>query len=80
MIGEAERDLNRLLEPFRRAGPQRTGDGSGLGLSIVRAVVAAHGGELDLTARAGGGLTVQVSLPAAPANVGGGHAAASTGG
>jgi signal transduction histidine kinase len=67
----AESDLDRLLEPFRRAGQQRTGDSSGLGLSIVRAVVAAHGGELDLSALADGGLIVRVRLPAARAGRGG---------
>jgi hypothetical protein len=64
----ADADLDGLLEPFRRAGQQRTGNGSGLGLSIVRAIVAAHGGELGLQALAGGGLAVRVSLPAAPAD------------
>jgi signal transduction histidine kinase len=60
-------DVEGLLEPFRRAGQQRTGTGSGLGLSIVRAIVTAHDGELGLRALAGGGLAVRVSLPAAPA-------------
>ena len=73
-----EADVGRLLEPFRRAGQQRTGDGSGLGLSIVRAIVAAHGGELDLSALADGGLTIRVSLTAAPAGRGG-HAAVGDG-
>ena len=58
-------DLGGLVEPFRRAGRQRTGTSSGLGLSIVRAIVAAHGGELGLRALADGGLAVRVSLPAA---------------
>jgi signal transduction histidine kinase len=58
-------DLGGLVEPFRRAGRQRTGTSSGLGLSIVRAIVAAHGGELGLRALAGGGLAVRVSLPGA---------------
>ena len=61
----ADTDLGGLVEPFRRAGRQRTGTSSGLGLSIVRAIVAAHGGELGLRALAGGGLAVRVSLPAA---------------
>ena len=60
-------DLAGLLEPFRRADRQRIGDSSGLGLSIVRAIVAAHGGELALRALPDGGLAVRVSLPAAPA-------------
>ena len=59
-------DLDRLVEPFHRAGQQRTGHGSGLGLSIVRAIVLAHHGELGLQALPGGGLTVRATLPAAP--------------
>jgi len=64
----ADAELDGLLEPFRRAGQQRTGKNSGLGLSIVRAIVATHGGELDLRALADGGLAVRVSLPAAGHN------------
>jgi signal transduction histidine kinase len=40
--------------------------GSGLGLSIVRAVAQAHGGEAMATPAAGGGLRVTVTLPTAP--------------
>jgi hypothetical protein len=61
----ADEELDGLLEPFRRAGQQRTGSSSGLGLSIVRAIVTAHGGDLGLRALADGGLAVRVSLPAA---------------
>jgi signal transduction histidine kinase len=59
----------RLTQPFQRLAPDRTGSetGSGLGLSIVAAVVGAHGGRLDLHARPEGGLLVTVSLPPAPA-------------
>ncbi|MBO0840302.1 MAG: HAMP domain-containing histidine kinase [Sciscionella sp.] len=61
----AER-VAELFQPFRRAGAQRTGqDGSGLGLSIVHAVVSAHGGEVRAEPVAGGGLAVIVTLPAA---------------
>jgi signal transduction histidine kinase len=66
----ADADVDGLLEPFRRAGQQRTGNSSGLGLSIVRAIVTAHGGELGLRALADGGLEVRVCLPAAPAGSG----------
>jgi signal transduction histidine kinase len=55
-----------LLEPFRRVGSERTGiaGGSGLGLSIVRSIVAAHDGDLRVRAGEHGGLRVEVSLPA----------------
>jgi signal transduction histidine kinase len=57
----------QLALPFKRLSPDRTGsqNGHGLGLSIVAAIAAAHGGSLDLHARAEGGLRVQITLPAA---------------
>jgi len=59
-------DLPGLFEPFRRGGRERTGArGSGLGLSIVRAVCDAHGGTVAADALDGGGLEVTVTLPAA---------------
>jgi signal transduction histidine kinase len=61
-----EAAAERLLEPFQRVA--RRGDGpagAGLGLSIVRSVVAAHGGTVALQPRAGGGLCVAVRLPGA---------------
>jgi signal transduction histidine kinase len=59
-------DVPGLFEPFRRGGRERTGGrGSGLGLSIVRAVCDAHGGAVSAIAQPGGGLAVTVTLPAA---------------
>jgi signal transduction histidine kinase len=59
-------DVPGLFEPFRRGGRERTGArGSGLGLSIVRAVCDAHGGTVSAIAQPGGGLAVTVTLPAA---------------
>jgi signal transduction histidine kinase len=61
-----EGDVPGLFEPFRRGGRERTGArGSGLGLSIVRAVCDAHGGSVSAVALSGGGLEVTVTLPAA---------------
>ncbi len=56
-----------LFEPFRRLSRDRTGGGrgAGLGLSIVRSVARAHGGDVAAAARDSGGLTVEVELPAA---------------
>jgi signal transduction histidine kinase len=55
----------QLAQPFRRLGAERTGSerGVGLGLSIVAAIAAAHGGALALIARPEGGLRVEVRLP-----------------
>lgn len=66
-----QRDVDRLTRPFERLGADRTGseNGSGLGLSIVAAIAAAHGGRLDLVARPQGGLRVSIALPYVPAEV-----------
>lgn len=61
-IGDAEKPL--VLERFRRGIASGKTVGSGLGLSIVSKVVAAHRGQLALIDRAGGGLSVEISLPA----------------
>jgi two-component system sensor histidine kinase VanS len=55
-----------LTEPFRRGTGRVHADhvGAGLGLTIVRSIVAAHDGELVLAPRPGGGLRVIVRLPA----------------
>jgi signal transduction histidine kinase len=61
----APEDVARLAEPFERLGrhaPADTGR-AGLGLSIARSVVQAHGGELGLRARPGGGLVAEARLP-----------------
>jgi signal transduction histidine kinase len=51
-----------LTDAFRRL--DRGGGGFGLGLSIVRSVVEAHGGVLEIEAPASGGLQIHISLPA----------------
>jgi signal transduction histidine kinase len=60
-----EEDVERLAEPFHRAGADRTGDGVGLGLSIVASIAAAHDGRLALRPRPQGGLRVAIELPGA---------------
>ena len=55
----------RIFERFHRAEPGRSGDrgGSGLGLSIAAAVVAAHGGSIAVHDTPGGGATFRIELP-----------------
>jgi signal transduction histidine kinase len=55
-----------LFEPFRRLDDRvGSAEGNGLGLSIVRSVARAHGGEATAVPRDGGGLVVTVAIPAA---------------
>jgi signal transduction histidine kinase len=58
-------EVDNLFEPFRRLRSERTGSdkGVGLGLSIVRSVVRAHGGVVGAEPREDGGLTIRVVLP-----------------
>ena len=60
-IDESERSA--VFDRFHRADAARAKPGSGLGLSIVRDVIEAHGGEVDVRAREGGGADVGFSLP-----------------
>jgi signal transduction histidine kinase len=56
-------DVRRLAEPFERLHRDCDGPGAGLGLSIVRAVADAHGAQLALRPRGGGGLVAEVAFP-----------------
>jgi signal transduction histidine kinase len=59
-----DESVRLLTEPFHRLERRRDRRGAGVGLSIVRAVAAAHGGRLELSAREDGGLVAEVELPA----------------
>ena len=63
-------ELEHIFEPFYRADPSRSRDsgGAGLGLSIVSAVVGAHGGNVKVKETSGGGATFEVELPLASAS------------
>ena len=66
-------ELDRVFEPFYRLETSRSREtgGAGLGLALVRAAIAAHGGDVVLGNRPEGGLRATVTLP-----VGAGVAAA----
>ncbi|WP_329428796.1 HAMP domain-containing histidine kinase [Streptosporangium sp. NBC_01495] len=58
-------EIETIFEPFRRLHGDRlrSDRGSGLGLSIVRVVAEAHGGNVTAGSREEGGLTITVELP-----------------
>jgi signal transduction histidine kinase len=58
-------ELPRLFRPFQRLDGDRTGDGLGLGLSIVDSIATAHDATLTAEAQPEGGLRVEVAFPAA---------------
>jgi signal transduction histidine kinase len=63
-ISDARKEM--MLEPFVRGDDARNMDeaaGFGLGLSIARSIVLAHGGELSLHDRQPHGLVVRIQLP-----------------
>jgi signal transduction histidine kinase len=63
--GLPDSELGKVGEPFYRPDTSRSHDsgGAGLGLAIVRAVAAAHGGSLALENRPTGGLRATLSFP-----------------
>lgn len=63
--GIPEGFLEDAFKPFRRLEGSRSRDtgGTGLGLTVARTIVRAHGGDIVLSNRAQGGLRVDVTLP-----------------
>jgi two-component system OmpR family sensor kinase len=60
--GMSAADAARAFDRFHRAAREPNG-GAGLGLSIVGAIAAAHGGRAMLTSAPGSGTTVRIDLP-----------------
>ena len=71
-VGIAGDDLAYVFEPFYRADRSRSRDtgGYGIGLSLAKRIVEAHGGSIEVSSRVGEGTSVLVSLPASHSAVG----------
>ena len=65
-IGVAQEDLEHLFDRFFRTSNAETVPGAGLGLSIVKAIVDAHGGTVTVFSTPGAGTTFELRLPRAP--------------
>jgi cell cycle sensor histidine kinase DivJ len=63
--GIAAEKLPKITEPFAQShsNPHAADDGLGLGLSIVKSLVAMHEGELDIWSAEGKGTTIRATLP-----------------
>lgn len=62
--------LGHVFDRFWQADPARVGPGAGLGLSIVQAIAAEHGGEIGVHNAEDGGAVFTLRLPTEPAGVG----------
>lgn len=64
-IGVAEKELQSIFERFYRADQARGGEigGHGLGLSIARIIVRAHGGKIEVQSKQGVGSRFHILLP-----------------
>ncbi len=65
-VGIPEAEQSKLFQRFFRSSTARDAviPGTGLGLTIVKAIVEAHGGTISFESAAGQGTTFQVELPA----------------
>lgn len=64
-VGIDPEDLTYIWEPFYRADKSRTRDtgGYGLGLSLCKTIMEAHGGKIDIRSKPGKGTTVSLAIP-----------------
>ncbi len=69
-IGISPAELPHIFEPFRQAdeGMNRRYGGSGLGLSIVRQILVAMGGQISVQSELGQGSSFHIELPLPPAH------------
>jgi signal transduction histidine kinase len=62
-LGISEKDLPHIFERFYRGDPSRTQAGSGLGLSLVKAIVNSHSGIISVQSKVNQGTSFTIILP-----------------
>jgi len=68
-IGMSPDQVRQVCDRFYRADRDRAQGGTGLGMSIVKAIVTQHGGAVEIDSALGRGTSVTLWLPAAPIHV-----------
>lgn len=63
-VGIEPSQLPFVFDRFYRADTSRSGSGFGLGLSIARSIIEAHGGKIEVSSTPGQGTTFLITLPA----------------
>ncbi len=64
-VGISKTDLPRIFERFYRCDQSRSQPGTGLGLSLARAIARAHGGDITVTSTVNQGSNFAITLPRA---------------
>ena len=65
-VGISADDIKHIFDRFFRGDQSRSQTGSGLGLSLARAVARAHGGDLTVSSQYGNGATFEATLTIKP--------------
>jgi signal transduction histidine kinase len=65
-MGIPTSDQDKVFQLFHRSHPASEQDGEGLGLSVIRRIIARHGGEVWLESEEGQGSMFYIRLPIAP--------------
>lgn len=71
-IGIPAHEVSRIWDRLYRGDKSRSERGLGLGLSLVKAIIQAHGGTVEVQSAPGEGTTIELRLPVAPST---GHSA-----
>ena len=59
-------DVSKLFGRFARLEKHKEVQGTGLGLFVVRSIVSAHGGSIEVTSKVGSGTTFSLRFPKNP--------------